>query len=472
MEHNDQHPAEPGHARPGDLRAVYITAGAAGMFCGSCLRDNTLVRTLRARGCDIQLIPVYTPIRTDEESVSEDRVFVGGINTYLQHKLPLLRFVPAFMDRWLNHPAVIRLLAGGNVRVKAAELGELTMSIIAGEDGPQKKELRQLVRWLKNDARPQLLNLTNLLIAGFVPMLKRELNIPVIVTLQGDDLFLEELVEPYRSKVLARLRELAAHVDAFVVNSRFYLEKMRELLGIPEEKFHVVPLGIDCSDFAVATDPPVREAGRAPVVGYFARVSPEKGFGVIVDAFIELRELPGMEQCRLKAGGWLGAADREFFDDCLQRLHRAGAAPFFEYCGAPDRAGKLAFLDSIDVLCVPTIYEEPKGIFALEAMASGRPVVVPDHGAFTELLQRTGGGVLVEPRNPSATARALADLLSNPEACAALGGHGRQGVLAHATADVMAEETLKVYLEVLASHASAPESPLPPSSGRIPDLPR
>ena len=282
-----------------DLKAVYITAGAAGMYCGSCLRDNTLVRTLRQRGCDIQLIPVYTPIKTDEESVSEERVFVGGINTYLQHKIPLLRYVPAFFDRWLNHPSIINRLAGGNVRVKAAELGELTVSMIAGEDGAQKKELRELVRWLKDDARPQLINLTNLLIAGFVPMLKRELNVPVVVSLQGDDLFIGELVEPYRSQVLRRLREIASQVDAFVVNSCFYRSKMAQLLEVPEQKFHVVPLGIDCSEFL---DMPERSdaPNQPPVLGYFARVSPEKGLWRPDRCLHRAEESPGHERMQVE----------------------------------------------------------------------------------------------------------------------------------------------------------------------------
>jgi glycosyltransferase involved in cell wall biosynthesis len=421
------------------------------MYCGSCLRDNTLVRTLRQMGCDIQLVPVYTPIKTDEESVSVDRVFIGGINTYLQHKVPLLQYVPAFFDRWLNHPSVLRVLAGGNMKIKAAELGELTTSMIAGEDGAQKKELRQLVDWLKNEAKPELINLTNLLIAGFVPMLKRELDVPVIVTLQGDDLFLGELVEPYQSHVLLRLKELAMQVDAFVVNSHFYAKKMQRLLDAPAHKFHVVPLGIDCSDFAEPANIGfnVSENDRAPVVGYFARISPEKGFGVITDAFLELRMLPGMERCRLKVGGWLGAADRAFFQACTTKLEQAGALPFFEHIGAPDRAGKLDFLQSIDVLCVPTVYEEPKGIFALEALASGKPVVLPRHGAFVELIDRTGGGVLVEPNNAPKTAMALAELLKDRRLCAKLGLEGRKGVLARASAEVMADATLSVYRSIL-----------------------
>ena len=422
------------------------------MYCGSCLRDNTLVRTLRQRGCDIRLVPVYTPIKTDEESVSEDRVFVGGINSYLQHKVPLLRHLPAFFDRWLNHPALIRKLAGSNVKVKAAELGSLTVATLDGEDGSQQKEIRELVRWLKDEARPELINLTNLLIAGFVPLLKKELGIPVVVTLQGDDFFLGELIEPYRSQALEKLRVIAGQVDAFVVTSEFYAAKMETLLEAPAEKFHVVPLGIDTADFE--TLPPGAERIGQPLIGYFARVSPEKGFGVMADSFLHLKKMAGFEDCRLKVGGWLGAADEEFFGGCLDKIKRAGAGGHFDFIGSPDREGKLAFLQSIDLLCVPTVYEEPKGIFALEALACGKPVVLPNHGAFPELIARTGGGVLVPPNDPKATAEAIASLLGDTARATSLGQVGRDGVLKNANAQVMADATLAVY-ENLVDHGPA-----------------
>ena len=72
------------------MRIAYITAGAAGMYCGSCLHDNTLAAALLELGEDVVLVPTYTPLRTDEPDVSIDRVFFGGINVYLQEKVPLV----------------------------------------------------------------------------------------------------------------------------------------------------------------------------------------------------------------------------------------------------------------------------------------------------------------------------------------------------------------------------------------------
>src|SRR5919204_206290 len=90
------------------MKIAYITAGAGGMFCGSCLHDNTLVAALLAQGNDALLIPTYTPIRTDEEDVSQRRVFFGGINVYLQQKLRLFRHTPWLVDRLFDVPRLLR----------------------------------------------------------------------------------------------------------------------------------------------------------------------------------------------------------------------------------------------------------------------------------------------------------------------------------------------------------------------------
>ncbi len=430
------------------MKVLYLTAGAAGMYCGSCMHDNTLAAALTRAGCDIQLVPLYTPIRTDEEDVSVDRVFFGGINMYLQQKIPLFRHLPAFADRWLNNPKLIRRVAGGSVSVKAGELGAMTLSVLRAEHGNQRKEVRRLLDWIEEESQPDIINLTNLLVSGFVPLLKNELQVPVLVTLQGDDLFLDELEEPYRGQVIGEMRRLAESIDGFVVHSDYYAEKMGELLGISRARFHKIPLGIRIEEFA-ETKLPEKEGGDAPIVGYLARISPEKGFHVLVDAFIALRQMPGMAHCRLRAAGWLGEDDREFFDTHLAKLRDAGLESAFEYFGAIERDEKISFLQGLDVFSVPTTYREPKGIYVLEAMACGVPVVQPAHGIFPELLSATKGGKLFDPGDAGELAGAMAALLGDAAVGKALGREGRRNVLEKFAADVMAGRVLEVYGTVL-----------------------
>ena len=424
------------------MKVIYLTAGAAGMYCGSCMRDNSLAVTLRELGCETLLVPTYTPIRTDEDSVAEDRVFFGGINVFLEQKFPIFRKLPKSLDRWLSSPWLIGALAKRSVKIKAAELGELTLSMLRGEHGNQAKEVEQLVSWLESE-KPDLINLTNLLIGGFIPTLKRRLDCPVIVTLQGDDLFLGQLTEPYHSEALTELKKLATQVDAFVVNSRYYATEMGELLEQPAEKFHVVPLGADTADILEA--PPADHNSESMTVGYFARICPEKGFDLLVDAFIKLKQLPDMEGAKLSAAGWLGATDEEFFKEQVKRIHDAGLEKDFDHAGSPDRDAKCEFLRGLDVFTVPTTYREPKGLYVIEALSAGVPAIQPDHGHFPELLARTGGGVLFPPGDADRLAQEIRELLLDPERRRALGQTGRENAASMASASRMAEETAAIY---------------------------
>ena len=442
---------------------AYLTAGGAGMFCGSCMRDNTLAAALGRLGCDVQLIPLYTPIRTDEEDVSIDRVFFGGINVYLQQKVPLFRYLPGFLVRWLDHPRVLNRVAGFGIKTSGRQLGELALSVLEGEQGPQGGEVARLVDWLADHVKADLVNLSNLLIAGCVPAIKRKLKVPVLVTLQGDDLFLEELPEPYQARARGKLQRLAAEVDGFMVFSRYYAEYMADQLQVPLDRFHIVPLGIKTDDLAALDR--ARAAGHPPTVGYLARLCPAKGLHLLADAFVHLRKLPGTEHARLEIAGWLPPAERTFVEAEFAKLRSAGLGDGFRYWGVLEREQKLDFLKTIDVLSVPTTYREPKGLFVLEALASGVPVVQPDHGAFPELLAATGGGVLVPPNDPARLAQTLHGLLVDHAARCELARQGRERVVGDFNADRMAAATLEVYRQYLAGEiTSAPTASIEPAN--------
>lgn len=424
-------------------RIAYLTAGGAGMFCGSCMRDNTLAAELLRLGCDVQLIPLYTPIRTDEENVSIDRVFLGGINVYLLQKFPLLGRLPGFLLRWLDNPRLIQGVSSWGMKTSGRELGDLALSVLRGEAGNQRAEVQRLVTWLAEHVRPQLVNLSNLLIAGCVPALRRQLGVPVLVTLQGDDLFLEELPDPYKAQALAEARRLASQVDGFFVFSRYYADFMSDYFQIPPERFHIVPMGLRLDDY-ISFDGHAAPQ-RPPTVGYFARLCPAKGLHLLVEAFLRLRRMPGTHDARLKVAGWLPPGDRRYVEAEFNKLRQNGLGDAFKYAGVLERPAKLEFLRSIDVLSVPTTYREPKGLFVLEALASGVPVVEPAHGALAELIQATGGGRLVRPNDPDDLARALNELLTDPVSRIELGRQGRANVLAEFTAARMATATLEVY---------------------------
>jgi glycosyltransferase involved in cell wall biosynthesis len=393
-------------------------------------------------------VPTYTPIRTDEEDVSQHRIFFGGINVFLQQKFGLFRHTPWFLDRLLDFPRLLRWVSRFAVRTRPEDLGELTLSMLKGEKGKQKKEISKLVRYLKQHVRPRLVNLTNALLAGMVPALKRELGVPVLCTLQGDDIFTEALPKPHRGKALELIRQLCQQVDGFITTSRYYADFMSGYFAIPRNKLHVVWPGLNLAGHGGERPP---ADGRPPTIGYFARICPEKGLHNLVDAFLRLRQLPGAPPCRLRVSGWLGTNHAPYFTQLQQKLHDAGLGHDFEHVESPTHADKVRFLQSVDVLSVPTTYREPKGLYVLEALANGVPVVQPRHGSFPELLEATGGGLLVEPENVDDLARGLHLLITDPEQRAGLGRQGKEAVHRHFHAERMARETAAIYEQYMTS---------------------
>ena len=412
------------------------------MICGSCLRDNILVKRLRDLDCSVVLVPVYTPITVEGENCSDNALLYGGISVYLEQKFPPFRYLPGFMTKWLDRPGLVSSLTKKRkIEIEAENLGELTLSILRGEKGNQRQSLKRAVQWIKKESKPDIINLTNLLIAGFVPSMKRELNSPVIVTLQGDDLFLDELTESHRSLVISELRRLASHIDGFITFSQFYAKKMADLLEVPEEKFHLVNLGVDTDEFNNFTRHPIKD----PTIGYFGRLAPEKGFHNIVDAFIEIHQKYNLNNARLCAGGWLSPADQNFFNQQVEKLKSANLINFFDHAGSPDLDKKKDFFGKIDVFSLPTIHEEPKGLSVLEAQACGIPVVQPDHGIFPEILAKTKGGILYDPMDSKSLAKEIVRLLKDKDHANQLGEVGRKNTFELFSAKKMAKETLQVY---------------------------
>jgi glycosyltransferase involved in cell wall biosynthesis len=422
------------------MKIGVLTSGAAGMFCGSCMRDNTLASALTDIGHDTLLIPTFTPIRTDEIDVSEGQVFYGGINVYLEQKSRLFRHTPRWVDRLFNRPWLLKLATRRSVNADYAELADLTVSMLRGDHGHQRKELAKLLDWLRSEVMPDVLLLCNALLSGIVPSVKRELGVPVLTTLQGDDIFLDALPADARLRCLDEIRRNDCDTDGYIATSRSYADFMAGYLGVSREKIHVVYPGLNLEGHGG----PRLERSSPPVIGYFARLCPEKGFHNAVDAFIHLRRSPGAPAAKLRASGWMGDHHRPFFEAQVKKLADAGLASDFEHIECPDHISKVRFLQSIDVLSVPTDYREPKGLYVLEAWANMVPVVQPRHGSFPELLEATGGGLLVEPGDAPGLAAALHQLLDDPALRADLGRRGHDGVRQRFTAKVMAEETAGV----------------------------
>ena len=431
------------------MKILSFTAGAATMYCGSCLRDNALAAELTAQGHDVTLMPLYTPTLTDEPNVSRKRVLFGGVSVFLEQHLVPFRLTPAWLDGIWDSMPVLRAASRRSIAVSPQQLGELTVSMLRGEHGRQRKEFGKLMRWAANQPPPDVVNLPNSLLISLAAPLKAALGRPVCCTLQGEDLFLEGLGEPWRSESVALIRAQLDSVDTFIAVSHYYAGFMSRYLGIPERKMRVVPIGISLKGH----DTNFRFHTNCFTVGYFARIVPEKGLDVLCAAYHKLRRETDFSGVTLEAAGYLAPEYRGYLQRIEQQMRQWDLGEEFRYRGVLDRVHKIDFLRSLSVLSVPGPYAEPKGIYALEAMANAVPVVQPRHGVFPEMIDKTGGGILVEPGNLESLAEGIYSLWRDQARAEELGRAGAEGVRRHYSAGQMAERAIQVYGGIAADRA-------------------
>jgi glycosyltransferase involved in cell wall biosynthesis len=350
---------------------------------------------------------------------------------------------------------MLKLASQTSIEVDPHLLGGMTVSMLRGENGYQLKEIRKLSAWLsawlRHEAPPDLVTLPNSLLIGLARPVREALNRPVCCTLQGEEMFLSQLQEPYRTQSRELIRAKIHDVDGFVAVSRYSAGYWMREMGIPENQMHVVPLGINLEGYHAA-----ERAPHQPFrVGYLARVAPEKGLHLLAESYLRLRRETDFSGAVLQAAGYLAAEHRAYLRGVERLMKDAGFGGEFHYRGELDRARKIEFLSGLDLLSVPCTYDEPKGIFLLEAMASGVAVVQPRRGAFPEMLAQTGGGVLVEPDDPASLGDAIYRLWKDPAERAELGKRGKEGVRRHGSVWHMAERALEAYGKIVAAVAHA-----------------
>ncbi len=437
-------PAPAGAARR--LKIVYLAAGAGGMVCGSCLHDNTLATALLAGGDEVLLVPTYTPLRTDELNVSQSRLFFGGINVYLQQQLALFRHTPWFLDRLLDQPRLVSWLASRAGSTRAEDLGPLTVSMLAGEHGHQRKELEKLLDWLEHEARPEVVHLSNAMLSAWAGPITRRLGVPVLGTLSGEDIFLEKLPEPWYGQCRELLRQHAGKLAGWVALNGYYADLMAGYLAVPRERIEVIPHGLNLAGYGLRR---AEAAGPPRSIGYLARICPEKGLHLLVESFLRLAERSDLPPFRLEVAGYLGEADRPYLEELQRRIAERGLSDRYRYHGELSHDQKLRFFERLYLMCVPTVYRESKGISILEALASGVPMVLPHHGAFPEIVADTRGGLTYPADQPQALDQSLVELLCDPARAEQLGQQGRQAIWARYTAEHMARQTRALYQRVL-----------------------
>ncbi|MCX8237282.1 MAG: glycosyltransferase family 4 protein [Akkermansiaceae bacterium] len=419
------------------MKITILTAGTGSYYCGACMRDNALAKELIARGHETHLVPMYLPLQLDEKRVDEATpVFFGGINVFLQQKYRIFRMLPRWMDRLFNGKGLLKAVAKRSHLTSAKEQGEMTCSMLRLEESNLGKEVDKLAEWLERDGKPEVVVLSNALLAGLIRELKKRLEVPVVCTFQGEDSFLDGLPDPWRGEAWKEMAMRVADADALVSPSSYYATVMEERLGLETGAIDVIPNGIDLAGYEM------NKGGEK--IGYLARMCHAKGLGLLVDAFIHLND----PLLRLAVAGTMGGGDDVYVAALQKKLKKAGLQDCVEWLPDLDREEKLDFLQSLSVFSVPVTYPEAFGLYLVEAMACGVPVVMPNASAFPEILEEAGCGILVEPNSSKDLARGIREMLENPDR-KAMGEKGRRAVEDRYHAGAMASEFEKVFGKVV-----------------------
>jgi len=423
------------------VNIIQITPGAGKMYCGNCFRDNALVAALRKTGHDITMIPLYLPLTLDEPDQSNGTpIFFNGVNVYLEQKSPFYRQAPRWLHRIIGSKSILNWATKKVGKTRAEEVGDLTISMLHGREGNQARELEELINWLKEQPKPDVICLSNSLLLGLAKCLKESIGAPIVCLLQNEAPYIDSMPEDLREEVWKLMIERAQDVSRFIAPSQYYAERMCEKLMVPAKHMSVVYNGINHEGFEAS---PV--APNPPVLGYFTRMCKDKGLDTLIDAFIKLKQNNHIPQLKLKIGGGCGPGDEPFVERMRDRLHAKALLGEVEFHPNVSRKEKQAFLRSLSVLSVPAQFGESFGFYMIEAMAAGVPVVQPRCASFPELIEMTGGGVCYDHNGPESLANEIEQLLHNPSRAKAIGLKGRAVVREKFSIQHMADQMVALY---------------------------
>ena len=391
------------------MNIIQIIPGSGGSFyCGNCLRDSKYFDALRQEGHQVIKIPMYLPLFADEHDLKEIPVFYGAVSIYLKQLYPVFRKAPKWFDQLLNTGPVLRLAASLAGSTRSEGLEDMTISMLLGEEGKQQEELERMADWIASHCKPDVIHLSNALLLGLAHRIKEKTGVHVVCSLQDEDVWVEGMKPEFREKTWKLMAEKAQYVDAFVSVSDYFAGVMKKQMDLPEEKLVTIHLGVDPADYRFE---PV--ANKPRNIGFISRMCHENGLDILVDAFIDLRKNPGFSDVKLIITGGSTGDDKKFIRNQKKKLEKNRLSDWVEFHDNFEGEGRTEFFNKVSVVSVPVRNGEAFGLYLLESMASGVPVVQPALGAFPEIVRLSGGGLLYEPNEPAALSRQLSVILSD-----------------------------------------------------------
>ena len=423
------------------MKIVHIIPGSGGSFyCGNCLRDSKYYSSIRKLGHDVLKIPMYLPLFSHDTNNEHVPVFYGAVSLYLKQTYPFFKKAPKWFDNVLNTRPVLRQAAkmAGSTRAKGLE--EMTISMLLGEHGEQAEELEKMIRWLEDHYRPDVIHLSNALLLGLAGRLKSRLGVPVVCSLQDEDVWVDVMSEVSREAVWKLMSEKAGDVALFVSVSHYFTRLMKEKMNLEGNKVHTLHLGVEPGDYTF-----INSAEKSRAIGFLSRMSECSGLDILVDAFILLKNNMKNHDVRLYVSGGSTGDDHRFIKEQKKKIIEAGVGNDVIFLENFENEHRHIFFERVSLLSVPVRNGEAFGIYLAEAMASGIPVVQPPLGAFPEIIETTGGGVTSSDNTPGKLSEALGKLLDDKKMLHKLSTIARKGVEEKLNINTQAAKLVEIY---------------------------
>ena len=386
------------------MKVLFIIPGSGDSFyCGNCFRDNLQAMALRKAGHEVIIMPLYLPLK--QNSFQGDvPLFFPATTYYVEQKMFGNRKMPSWLKRMLGLDTLLEMASSLSGTTSAEGMEDMTLSMIEGEGRAFEENVRELIEWVKQTKKPDIIQLSSSLLLGIAKELKKETGIPIVCSLQDEEVWIDSLKSEFVEKAWRGVLANAKYVDRFITTSQYYQQVVETKLPQLGRVDLIYP-GIDVSKYQS------KEYPIDPTIGFFYRMNELDGLDILADAFVLLKQRGSVPHLKLRIGGGYMSPDKKLVNRVKRTLKPYSSDVVIEE--EYDMDEHADFYRKITVLSVPLRFQEGVGLYLCEAFAAGRPVVEPNTGSFAEIVGQAG--LIYEPNDAQHLADALEKILTDKQ---------------------------------------------------------
>ena len=386
------------------MKILFILPGSGDSFyCGNCFRDNLQALALRKAGHEVVIMPLYLPLK--QASFQGDvPLFFPATTYYVEQKMFGNRRMPSWMKRMLGSDTMLDMASSLSGTTSAEGMEDMTLSMIEGEGLAFEENVKQLIDWVKQTEKPDVIQLSSSLLLGIAKELKKETNIPIVCSLQDEEVWIDSLKSEFAEKAWQGVLANAKYVDRFITTSYYYQQIVETRLPQLGHVDVIYP-GIDVTKYLSDEYP------ADPTIGFFYRMNELDGLDILADAFVLLKQRGTIPNLKLRIGGGYMSPDKKLVKQVKRTLKPYANDVVIEETYDMDEHAD--FYRKVTVLSVPLRFQEGVGLYLCEAFAAGRPAVEPNTGSFAEIVEN--GGLIYEPNDAQHLADTLEKMLTDKQ---------------------------------------------------------